>query len=326
MALIHAGIPIDNVGIKRAFSLLSGKQLKESYDIAIYLMMLEARFLPLSNFEDVKSFSEDEARKLIAKSLTPAERALAMKLVENLLETQAATGIFGYSGASRPNLSNTQYSILGLKSASRMGIRIPIEVWRSTFLAVAKVAAAPGKNVSIKNLSLSGEPLEHSAALRSWGYGPPVEHLATGSMTCAALCILAICRSELERAQVWKQPDQAIYDQLIWGGFGWIQETISMRANQPEACWFLGASLYYYLYGIERAAIFQRLQTIGDHDWFTEGAAILLSIQKPDGRWEGLHGTPVVDTAFALLFLRRTTVPLPLPAAIVPDQDTNQKK
>jgi hypothetical protein len=68
--------------------------------------------------------------------------------------------------------------------------------------------------------------------------------------------------------------------------------------------------IFGYLYGMERASILWEIQNIGGHDWYLEGAALILSWQKPDGSWTGPHGSTVIDTAWALLFLKRGTLPL----------------
>jgi hypothetical protein len=62
---------------------------------------------------------------------------------------------------------------------------------------------------------------------------------------------------------------------------------------------------FYYLYALERVGVVSRKQFIGDRDWFQEGAAVLLSKQDPEGSWN----RNLVDTCFALMFLKRTTPP-----------------
>jgi hypothetical protein len=50
----------------------------------------------------------------------------------------------------------------------------------------------------------------------------------------------------------------------------------------------------------------------GTHDWYKEGAALILSQQRSDGSWEARAGTsgPVPDTCFAILFLKKATKPI----------------
>jgi hypothetical protein len=86
----------------------------------------------------------------------------------------------------------------------------------------------------------------------------------------------------------------------------------------------------YYLYGLERAASLAGRGLIGQHDWYVEGAKHLVGMQKADGRWStGALGSPgefegsdVLDTAWALLFLKRATRPAqPVPPPQVTEGD-----
>jgi hypothetical protein len=62
-------------------------------------------------------------------------------------------------------------------------------------------------------------------------------------------------------------------------------------------------------------------QKIGRHEWYPEGAALLLAEQTADGSLKGTDlswvETTTWDTRFAILFLRRATRPL----GDVPSQD-----
>jgi hypothetical protein len=84
----------------------------------------------------------------------------------------------------------------------------------------------------------------------------------------------------------------------------------------PEGAWAMrrfGTHLNYTLWSIERVAVAYGLDTIGNKDWYNWGADILLAMQRADGNWTGTDSTigqqgesiNGVDTAFALLFLRR---------------------
>ena len=66
----------------------------------------------------------------------------------------------------------------------------------------------------------------------------------------------------------------------------------------------------YFLWALERVAIVYDLQTIGGKDWYRWGAEMLVANQKPDGQWEkgSLADNPVIDTCFALLFLRQANL------------------
>lgn len=72
-----------------------------------------------------------------------------------------------------------------------------------------------------------------------------------------------------------------------------------------------GGWLYYWLYAVERAGIFYGTEMLGGHEWYVEGARMLLEAQKPDGSWMTPGADHAIwDTCFAILFLRRATRPL----------------
>jgi hypothetical protein len=80
---------------------------------------------------------------------------------------------------------------------------------------------------------------------------------------------------------------------------------------------------YYWLYGLERAGVLAGVTHVGNHDWYLEGARYLLEARRDDGSWIGgpaLEGgaredgvgpdaptANLLDTCFALLFLKRAT-------------------
>src|SRR5262249_51143071 len=72
---------------------------------------------------------------------------------------------------------------------------------------------------------------------------------------------------------------------------------------------------YYFFWSLERVAMIYGLKTIGKKDWYAWGSQILLDHQKDNGSWEGKYGE-VIDTCFALLFLRRANVARDLTAAL----------
>ena len=67
---------------------------------------------------------------------------------------------------------------------------------------------------------------------------------------------------------------------------------------------------YYYLYALERYKSFMEAAT-GFHPrepgWYNDGYALLRRKQQADGSWESKNNIIVPDTAFAILFLMRST-------------------
>jgi hypothetical protein len=327
LALMHSGVPPDDPVVKKAFAYLASKKLNQSYDLALYLMAIEGKYLPLTMIEDVENYSEDKAREEIARKLTKEDRDAAERAVQALLATQHESGMFGYAGgAGYPNLSSTQYAVLGLKSASRMGISIPGPAWKKVlgYLNVSRVLG--GNQRDLKLVYRGGEEEKVPAFPLGWGYIHPAYPSPTGTMTAAALTILAVAGSELTREKNLSERDAKNLHESALGALAWLQENYGIRAGTPEGCGYAAAMPYYYLYGLERASILADVRSLEGHDWYHEGAAVILSWQGSDGRWQGPHGTTVVDTAFALLFLKRATIPIETFRRKVASIDNTPKK
>lgn len=311
LALLHSGVPVDDPAARRGFAYIANKRINQSYDLALVLMAIEGKYLPMTMLEDVEKYSEDKAREEISKRVSKEDKETAESAVRALLETQSESGAFGYAGgAGYPNLSSTQYAILGLKSASRLGIRVPTNVWERTLAYIEKARVIDGKEVSVAVERWSGGTESRYSRLYGWGYIFPRYPPATGAMTAAAISTMLICGSELLRVKAWSEREAKALEEQVWGGLAWLQEQHNLRAGTPEGCVYGSAMLLYYLYGLERAFILSDIKSLGGHDWYLEGAGILLSMQQNDGRWEAHLGTPLIDSAMALLFLKRATIPV----------------
>lgn len=71
--------------------------------------------------------------------------------------------------------------------------------------------------------------------------------------------------------------------------------------------------MYYGLYSLERASVLAGRRHVGSNDWYRQGARWLMQNQTSGGGWTGRTKSAgynaVMDTAFALLFLTKATVP-----------------
>jgi hypothetical protein len=220
-------------------------------------------------------------RLLVAEACTslPQREANARRDAKELLRHRHA-GAFGYTaGAGHWDLSNTQYAALGLRAASGLGIANERRVW--TQLADAVMDAQRGGG----------------------GFG----YAASGndeyaSMTAAGIAVLAICREQLATAG---RSIPAI-DSRLQKAWQWLGKHAAAIGNPGER-W-----CYYFHYGLERAAILCDVGDVDGRDWYRTGGEMLLQQQLGGGGWAGDrrtgraggHGEPV-DTAFAVLFLRR---------------------
>ena len=234
---------------------------------AIQRAMRPMRRDPGTNYE--------RAVRLMAIELLrePGLRALAVKDVEDLIHNQAMSGGWDYNQANeRTDNSCTQYALLGLRAADKLGMQTSRAVWKNALKYLLAQQARDG------------------------GAGYQRNQESSASMTSGVISSLvtATARSgyrenDIRRARVKRAVDRAT---------SWLAE--HWRPGQ-------GAHAYYTLYGLERAMAFSGQDRMGRRDWYAEGAAYLLKSQRKDGWW-GSRGN-IRSTSFALLFLSKASKP-----------------
>jgi hypothetical protein len=171
--------------------------------------------------------------------------------------------------------STSQYAILGLRAAVRLGLPISAETWKRALASYTDRHQKDG----------------------GWGYNNDRSY---GSMTCAGIASTVLARSALGE----KEPGE---DPRVLQGLDWLAKNFSVATNPKHGRW-----LYYYLYSLERVGRILETEFIGDHEWYPLGARVLVDFQQPDGSWIGdaEEKDPRLATSFALLFLTRATEPL----------------
>lgn len=225
--------------------------------------------------------------------------------------------------------SNSQFAVLALHSAMAAGVEVPGEVWEELLAELVDAQEKDGATVDLSGSIHGGtSPLaydprdvprettaerpqgglptaERAAAIaRGWGYATkrrtrPDE--AYGSMTAAGLSSVAVVREGLAetRRLTGERDRQALVS--MRDGLGWFALHFDPARNVGRnASWY-----YYYLYSVEKAMDLCGVERVGPHEWWRDGAAELLVRQQPNGSWEG----SVDETALALLFLNRATLP-----------------
>ncbi|HEX7899975.1 MAG TPA: hypothetical protein VF950_19565 [Planctomycetota bacterium] len=191
--------------------------------------------------------------------------------------------------------SNTQYAVLGLRACHEAGIMIQPDVYA---LATKWWRTTQVKEKNPGNAVASGEGVDPGYWIYKESHAGRVYGMTAGGV--GSLCIL----DQIQGIN-WKR-DREVLAGLSWLASHWTPST------PGDSDKFLH---YYYLYALERAGILYGTETLGKHRWYPEGAAFLLDAQKDDGSWDVGDRTwpewsPVWDTCFAVLFLRRATRPL----------------
>jgi len=208
--------------------------------------------------------------------------------------------------AGNDDNSLTQFAILGLWAARKHGV--PVE----------------------RCLSMVEQRFRMSQQSNGcWGYvGPGVQAgpslfglkrvlpiMRPDSMTCAGLLGLAVGRGLGDRSR----PGASAQDPAVKKALLYLAHSVGKKAPAtPAAARFglespgrlLGARSLgdlYYLWSLERMAVVYGLPTIAGVDWYAWGSSLLLASQNDDGSWIDTY-PGMVDTSFALLFLKRANV------------------
>lgn len=282
LALLNAGVSADDPTVRQALSYLrkmSAEDIDATYSVALQTMVF-CRAEP------------DRDRAQILENVRWFEKTQ--------VKTPPGEGGWSYPGIA-PDNSNSQFALLALHEAERIGVSASDETWNAARQYWENCQNADG----------------------SWGYRRSVP--GTGSMTCAGIAALIITSQMVHQADARVDGEnidccrRATADNdRIRRGLDWLARHFSVSANPQEDAW-----LYYYLYGLERVGRLSSQRFIGGHDWYREGAAHLLELKS--GRaggasgglaeaWVGpsrtIESEPLIATSFALLFLAKGRRPV----------------
>ncbi len=273
LALLNAGVKTTDPAIQKALANLRNLRPDSTYAVALQTMV----FCQAEPVRDLPLIRENVATLLrIQKQEGPRK------------------GAWGYRASlGEGDNSNSQFAILALYEADRVGVRFPERNWR-----LAKAYWEDCQNPD-----------------GSWGYYKGVP--GTGSMTCAGIASLVICNEILGQPNVVYDPTTGRISccqasepasDAIQRGLAWLSRpsVFAVSHNPGSRQW-----LFYYLYGLERVGRMTGRRFFGQHDWYREGCHQLVLENGPDalsGFWRGTghaENDPQIATSLALLFLSK---------------------
>ncbi|HVS39399.1 MAG TPA: hypothetical protein VMS17_27830 [Gemmataceae bacterium] len=184
--------------------------------------------------------------------------------------------------------SNTQFATLGLWAAGRHGV--PME------RALARLA---------QRFQVSQEPRG------DWNYNfiyHPPDGEERPPMTGAGLLGLAVGHGVTADLKADDAPARG-EDPQVEKGMKALAHSIRMM-KEPG---YLNGKMagLYFLWSVERVGMLYGRRALDGKEWYPWGVDLLLPAQNGDGSWytNGYYGsTPVADTSFALLFLKRANL------------------
>lgn len=326
LTLLKGGTKPDHPAVTKAFAYLRKLPMKKTYSVGVLLMALDARNAPARDpfaVEKVDKYGKSARKDPCLSNIAKEDAAWMKEGVDFLLAHRTKEGVWRYPSKEQFDLSCTQYALLGLKAATRCGLGVPPKVWLDALRFLLAFQQKDGKAVRLKANEVRGDyriAWTEQAKARGFSYSKRLK-AASGSMTTAGLAGLVICQSELWDSRKFKGDMRQGTRLAIRDAMAWMQLWYTPRVNPivgpdgkprhagPPAVG--GPNHYYYLYGLERFGILGRVRFIGDHDWYEEGAEILMFDQLDDGSWP--NGPKHVDTCFAILFLKRATSRMRVP-------------
>jgi len=294
----------EKAGVTRRARGASGGGGVTTYEVALALMALvEAYALPGSG--DDRARSSSVARRSLGP-LPPDVRDWIQELADWLADHKVSAPLGGiawrYPDGGEDH-SCTQYAILGLRAALEAGARVDVDLFSGALTHYLRSQERTGPKV--RRLAVFEDEDRRYARqtyatggfdrARGWGYQDT--SAATPAMTAGGVSTLVVCDDACRGGRRLPSGTQKDVERGIADGIAWLGEEFE-KSGRPSN------GNYYYLYGLERAAVLAGVRTIGGHDWYAEGSRWLVGSQSKDGNW----GT-LVDTCFALLFLTRSTDP-----------------
>jgi hypothetical protein len=214
----------------------------------------------------------------------PARTELARRDAATLQTRQTGGGFSYHAHDGWWDLSNTQYAALGLRAAVALGVDVPERRWLLLHDALLRMQLADG-----------------GFTYRA-GQGRPS---AYESMAVAGIAVLQVSAQFLTLDAVGREQ----HDDAVTRAWQWLAAHKQSIGDRRTHC------CLYFHYGLERAAILSDVDYVGGVNWYATGASMLCGEQTIGGGWWGsdesrspaphaASGHPV-DTAFAVLFLRR---------------------
>ncbi len=288
LALLNAGVPKDDPAVARALEYLRKLgQLDSVYAASLQTMVFATA-------------DPERYRLHIRQNVAWLEKAQSEQF-----------GGWSYDAINKnPDNSNSQFALLALNEAARVGISVDRSVWER--------AARYWEQEQLKD--------------GSWGYGG---ELGRGSMTCAGIASLTICHRNLLQGDAFVLNNKVVCcgpqedDEPIRRGMLWLSRNFTVSHNPVSNDSANDRNLFYYLYGVERVGRLTGQRLIGGHDWYREGAEFLVDQQDLKGSWTSgqYQRSPHITTAFGLLFLSKGRRPVLVSKLThLPDNDWNRHR
>ena len=362
LAMMHGGYGRDSDPIRRGMDWLDSDRARDAaeksaawgfrgnmtYSDALVLMMFQKYYEPEQQESgilcaDTPAEFEAAAGKVRA-ALSKRHRDIIDAIVKRLNDAYVSggNGAWGYGNPdanSHRDNSNSQFAMLGYKSASLLGAKLDLTKIEHEAQRLVRTYSKDS-NLSAVEYCREEEGTGRTRASTwkariqpgGWGYDTGPDAPCTG-MTAASISSLAIAHDELK---VRGKLDKALGRKIgltIHGAQYWLASNYvtvdesngSLKRVKPFV-WsgiydqWDGIGLYYDLYSVERACVLSGITTMGrDVDWYAIVAEGLVNTQRAQGDWtqstaetdeDDKRVIQTINTSWAILILKKGCLPI----------------
>jgi hypothetical protein len=178
--------------------------------------------------------------------------------------------------------SNSQYGLLGVWSGAEVGAVVPASYWRDVQTHWTRDQMPDGQ----------------------WRYRA-FDSTPRKSMTLAGIASLFVTADYLDSEESGDKVGHPPFSPALAKGLAWLENGDNSQVALSDQYDF------YTLYGLERAGLASGFKFFGEHDWYREHAAALVTSGRPEGSWGSSEAVDsIVDTSYSLLFLARGRHPI----------------
>jgi hypothetical protein len=237
-------------------------------------------------------------------------------LLGSLRLRQKPHGGWGYAERPTGDTSMTQYGVLSSWIAKNAGFNVPFD-------SMEKVA-----NWLLKTQDPSGGfgyqgTVAEGALVAQEAISPSMSAAASGSLYICADFLhliekkekqdekLPSALKEIKKKEKEKESKERVKSRIDPRLVREAEERAKTWRDAHSKAKNVAMWVHYYLYALERCMSFRELYEHSEEkepEWYNDGVDFLLKSQHEDGSWDcGQPSGPLCDTAFAVLFLMRST-------------------
>lgn len=351
LALVECGVPISDPAIRRAATLVRAQtfDVEGTYDAALAIL-----FLDRMKEKSDKRYIQLLAGRLMAAQMpsggwgytlaknSETETNALFTAVRKLTPTEKNKDTFDPSKARAAALDLLPVGMRRLPVLYDPPVQLPndpkktVDVFdaltdnSNTHFAMVGLWTARKHDVPVdRTFTLVNRRFRSTqAANGSWGYG--FARGATGNGAMTSIGLLGVTIGHVVNPDAALKPEA---DPIVLGAFAALSKVVGApvgdTVNRPKPKDFEGSGGLYFFWAMERIAVLYDVQTLNKKDWYLWGAEILICHQLADGSWKdgGYPGeNPLVNTALALMFLRRANLTPDLAKRLIVDTSALTKK